>query len=162
VRRLVAEGSTVLLTTQYLEEADALADEVTVIDRGRVIANDTPLGLKRVVGGQTLTVQPADPARLAEAAALLQQVSGSKAESPRQGVVAVPVKNDSALTETVARLHAAGIGVHELSLHLPSLDEVFFSLVGRRAGDDAAPGGPKAGSLPETADAEEADARLTV
>jgi oleandomycin transport system ATP-binding protein len=162
VRQLVGEGSTVMLTTQYLEEADALADEVTVIDRGRVIANDTPLGLKRVVGGQTLTVQPSDPARLAEAAALLQQVSGSKAESPRQGVVAVPVKNDSALTETVARLHAAGIGVHELSLHLPSLDEVFFSLVGRRAGDDAAPGDPKAGSLQQTADAEEADARLTV
>jgi oleandomycin transport system ATP-binding protein len=138
VRQLVGEGSTVLLTTQYLEEADALADEVTVIDRGRVIAHDTPLGLKRVVGGQTLTVQPADPARLADAAALLQQVSGSKAESPRQGVVAVPVKDDSALTETVARLHAAGIGVHELSLHLPSLDEVFFTLVGRRAGDGGA------------------------
>jgi oleandomycin transport system ATP-binding protein len=136
VRRLVGEGSTVLLTTQYLEEADALADEVTVIDRGRVIAHDTPLGLKRVVGGQTLTVQPLDPARLADTAALLQQVSGNKAESPRTGVVSVPVKDDAALTEAVARLSAAGIGVTELSLHLPSLDEVFFSLVGRRAGDD--------------------------
>jgi oleandomycin transport system ATP-binding protein len=136
VRRLVGEGSTVLLTTQYLEEADALADEVTVIDRGRVIAHDTPLGLKRVVGGQTLTVQPLDPARLAEAAALLQQVSGSKAESPRTGVVSAQVLDDSALTEVVARLSAAGIGVTELSLHLPSLDEVFFTLVGRRAGDD--------------------------
>ncbi|WP_194916081.1 ATP-binding cassette domain-containing protein [Catenulispora rubra] len=141
VRRLVAEGSTVLLTTQYLEEADALADEVTVIDRGQVIAHDTPLGLKRVVGGQTLTVQPLDPARLAEAAALLQQVSGNKAESPRTGVVSVPVLNDAALTEVVARLSAAGIGVTELSLHLPSLDEVFFSLVGRRVGDDR-PGAP--------------------
>ncbi|NUR31938.1 MAG: ATP-binding cassette domain-containing protein [Catenulispora sp.] len=152
VRRLVGEGSTVLLTTQYLEEADALADEVTVIDRGQVIAHDTPLGLKRVVGGQTLTVQPSDPARLAEAAALLQQVSGAKVESPRQGVVAAPVKSDSALTETVARLHAAGIGVHELSLHLPSLDEVFFTLVGRRAGDDKAPAG--AGE-PQSRDAEQ-------
>ncbi|MEY9934199.1 oleandomycin transport system ATP-binding protein [Catenulispora sp. GP43] len=138
VRRLVGEGSTVLLTTQYLEEADALADEVTVIDRGQVIAHDTPLGLKRVVGGQTLTVQPLDPARLAETAALLQQVSGSKAESPRTGVVSAPVTDDSALTEVVARLSAAGIGVSELSLHLPSLDEVFFSLVGRRAGDERA------------------------
>jgi oleandomycin transport system ATP-binding protein len=140
VRRLVGEGSTVLLTTQYLEEADALADEVTVIDRGRVIAHDTPLGLKRVVGGQTLTVQPLDPARLAEAAALLQQVSGNKAESPRTGVVSAPVKDDGALTEVVARLSAAGIGVTELSLHLPSLDEVFFSLVGRRVGDEAKDG----------------------
>jgi oleandomycin transport system ATP-binding protein len=141
VRNLVGEGSTVLLTTQYLEEADALADEVTVIDRGRVIAHDTPLGLKRVVGGQTLTVQPLDPARLAEAAALLQQVSGHKAESPRTGVVSVAVKDDSALTETVMRLSAAGIGVTELSLHLPSLDEVFFTLVGRRVGDDSAGNG---------------------
>jgi oleandomycin transport system ATP-binding protein len=140
VRGLVAEGSTVLLTTQYLEEADALADEVTVIDKGRVIAHDTPLGLKTVVGGQTLEVQPSDPARLEEASALLAQVSGAKPESLRRGVLSVPVKDDSALTETVARLAAAGIGVHELSLHLPSLDEVFFTLVGRRAGDDSPAG----------------------
>ena len=60
VRRLVSEGSTVLLTTQYLEEADALADEITVIDHGRVIAHDTPDGLKRVVGGQRIEVRPTD------------------------------------------------------------------------------------------------------
>ena len=65
VRSLVANGSTVLLTTQYLEEADALADAITVIDHGRVIAHDTPDGLKRVVGGQTLEVRPTDPAHLA-------------------------------------------------------------------------------------------------
>ena len=65
VRSLVTDGSTVLLTTQYLEEADALADEITVIDHGRVIAHDTPEGLKRVVGGQTLEVRPSDPAQLA-------------------------------------------------------------------------------------------------
>src|SRR6188508_657205 len=61
VRGLVGDGSTVLLTTQYLEEADALADEISVIDHGRVIAHDTPTGLKQIVGGQTLTVRPADP-----------------------------------------------------------------------------------------------------
>src|SRR3954466_7279422 len=71
VRSLVHDGSTVLLTTQYLDEADALADEITVIDHGRVIAHDTPDGLKRVVGGQTLTVKPADPARLDEATAIV-------------------------------------------------------------------------------------------
>src|SRR6478609_1179036 len=64
VRRLVTDGSTVLLTTQYLDEADALADEITVIDRGRVIAHDTPLALKRRVGGQRLTVRPTDPEHL--------------------------------------------------------------------------------------------------
>ena len=66
VRNLVADGATVLLTTQYLEEADALADEITVIDHGRVIAHDTPDGLKHIVGGQTLMVRPVDPTRLDE------------------------------------------------------------------------------------------------
>ena len=137
VRSLVRDGSTVLLTTQYLEEAEALADEITVIDHGLVIAHDTPEALKRVVGGQTLEVQPTDPADLELAAAILSEVSsGAPADQIRKGVLAVPVTGDAALTETVARLGAAGIGVTELSLHLPSLDEVFFSLTGRTASDD--------------------------
>jgi oleandomycin transport system ATP-binding protein len=137
VRSLVTNGSTVLLTTQYLEEADALADEITVFDHGRVIAHDTPEGLKRVVGGQTLEVRPADAAHLELAAAILNEVSsGAKADEIRKGVLAVPVADDSALTETVGKLAAAGISVTELSLHLPSLDEVFFSLTGRTASDD--------------------------
>ncbi|MDM7854778.1 ATP-binding cassette domain-containing protein [Cellulomonas alba] len=137
VRSLVDDGSTVLLTTQYLDEADALADEITVIDHGRVIAHDTPEGLKRVVGGQTLEIRPSDPSRLAETATILSQVSsGAKADEIRKGMLAVPVSGDDAMTETVARLSAAGIGVLELSLHLPSLDEVFFTLTGRTASDD--------------------------
>jgi oleandomycin transport system ATP-binding protein len=137
VRSLVAAGSTVLLTTQYLEEADALADEITVIDHGRVIAHDTPEGLKRVVGGQTLEVRPADPTQLALTATILSQVSsGAQADEIRKGVLAVPVGADAAMTEAVARLAAAGVAVTELSLHLPSLDEVFFSLTGRTAADD--------------------------
>jgi oleandomycin transport system ATP-binding protein len=131
VRSLVKDGSTVLLTTQYLEEADALADEITVIDHGRVIAHDTPDRLKRVVGGQTLEVRPADPAHLDQAAAILGEVStGAPADQIRKGVLAVPVAGDEALTHAVARLAAAGITVVELSLHLPSLDEVFFTLTG--------------------------------
>ncbi|MBO9570220.1 MAG: ATP-binding cassette domain-containing protein [Cellulomonas iranensis] len=132
VRQLVADGSTVLLTTQYLEEADALADEITVVDHGRVIAHDTPDGLKRVVGGQTLEVRPADPARLADTAAVLAHVTtGARPDEIRKGVLAVPVADDTALTATVERLAAAGVAVTELSLHLPSLDEVFFTLTGR-------------------------------
>src|ERR1700759_4936439 len=77
VRRLVTDGSTVLLTTQYLDEADALADEISVIDRGRVIAHDTPDGLKRVVGGQRLSVKPADAAQLGEVATVLEAVAGT-------------------------------------------------------------------------------------
>jgi oleandomycin transport system ATP-binding protein len=137
VRSLVTDGSTVLLTTQYLEEADALADAITVIDHGRVIAHDTPDGLKRIVGGQTLEVRPSDPARLAETARILSQVStGAPADEIRKGMLAVPVADDSAMVRTVSALGTAGIAVTELSLHLPSLDEVFFTLTGRTASED--------------------------
>src|SRR5258705_13147486 len=102
VRSLVTDGATVLLTTQYLEEADALADEITVIDHGRVIAHDTPEGLKRVVGGQTLEVRPFDLADLEPAAVIMSEVSsGPKAEEIRRGVLAVPVSGDPALTQVV-------------------------------------------------------------
>jgi oleandomycin transport system ATP-binding protein len=132
IRSLVADGSTVLLTTQYLDEADALADEISVIDHGRVIAHDTPEGLKRVVGGQTLEVRPTDRNRLTETAAIRGAVSSAGApEELRKGMLSVPVSDDAAMSATVARLAAAGIGVTELSLHLPSLDEVFFTLTGR-------------------------------
>jgi len=131
VRRLVRDGSTVLLTTQYLDEADALADEITVIDHGRVIAHDTPDGLKRVVGGQTLTVRPADPSRLAETAAIVGELARAPVDSATRGTVSVPVAGDELLAEAVSRISEAGIAVTELSLRLPSLDEVFFTLTGR-------------------------------
>ncbi|MFI6597295.1 ATP-binding cassette domain-containing protein [Nonomuraea sp. NPDC050536] len=137
VRKLVADGVTVLLTTQYLEEADALADDISVIDHGKVIAHGTPADLKRVVGGQTVLVRPADPARLAEAAALIAAVAGRETESPGRDVVTVPVDGDAAFTEIVARLAGAGIAVTELSLRLPSLDEVFFTLTGHHTEEAA-------------------------
>jgi oleandomycin transport system ATP-binding protein len=132
VRRLVTDGSTVLLTTQYLEEADALADEITVIDRGRVIAHDTPLGLKRKIGGQRLTVRPSEPDRLDDVRAVLATVSSKPIERSGRDAVSVAVDSDQALGATVERLNAAGIAVTELSLHLPSLDEVFFTITGQR------------------------------
>jgi oleandomycin transport system ATP-binding protein len=137
VRNLVADGASVLLTTQYLEEADALADEITVIDHGRVIANDTPDGLKQIVGGQTLMVRPVDPARLDEVEQIITHISQARADHPARGTVSVPVKGDAALAEAVYRLTDAGIAVTELSLMLPSLDQVFFSLTGRHT--EAAP-----------------------
>jgi oleandomycin transport system ATP-binding protein len=130
IRVLLGEGVTVLLTTQYLEEADALADEICVIDHGKVIAHGTSAQLKAVVGGQTIVVRPADPARLPEAAAILGRVSGHVPESPSRGVLTVPVDGDAAFTEVVALLSEAGVRVVELSLRLPSLDEVFFTLTG--------------------------------
>jgi oleandomycin transport system ATP-binding protein len=136
VRHLVDDGSTVLLTTQYLEEADALADEITVIDRGSVIAHDTPYGLKRVVGGQRLSVRPVDPAQLDPLSRLLAELTGTAPEQDARGTVTVRVDGDEILPVLVTRLHAAGIRAEELSLHLPSLDEVFFTLTGTRTHTD--------------------------
>jgi oleandomycin transport system ATP-binding protein len=126
VRNLVTEGSTILLTTQYLDEADALADAITVIDHGRVIAH--PDGLKRIVGGQSLTVRPSDVSRLDEAASIMGQIAGTNPQHLARGELQVAVTDDRALTEAVGRFAAAGIGLTELSLKLPSLDEVFFTL----------------------------------
>jgi oleandomycin transport system ATP-binding protein len=131
VRRVVADGATVLLTTQYLEEADALADEITVIDHGQVIAHDTPDGLKRHIGGQRLRVRPVDPGRTAEVRRILTDLTHGVPETSPRGELTCPVDDDSLLPELVGRLSANGITVSELSLHLPSLDEVFLTLTGR-------------------------------
>ena len=126
------DGTTVLLTTQYLEEADALADEISVIDHGTVIAHGTPAQLKHLVGGQTLEVRPTNPDDVAAVGALLAQIANRPAESPSRGVLSVPVDSDAALTALVRRLDDEGIAVTELSLRLPSLDEAFFTLTGTR------------------------------
>jgi oleandomycin transport system ATP-binding protein len=120
----------VLLTTQYLDEADALADEISVIGNGRVIAHGTPAELKSIVGGQSITVRPADVSQVDAAAAILSSVAGRPATSPGRGVVSVPVESDATFADVVRRLGEAGITAAELSLHLPSLDEVFFTLTG--------------------------------
>jgi oleandomycin transport system ATP-binding protein len=135
VRTLISDGSTVLLTTQYLDEADALADEISVIDHGRVIAHDTPDGLKRVIGGQRIEVRPADPTRLPEVRAVLAEITHAAPETAGRDRLSVAVPDDGAFAPIVARLAADGIAVHELSLHLPSLDEVFLTLTGRRTDD---------------------------
>jgi oleandomycin transport system ATP-binding protein len=136
VRSLVRDGSTVLLTTQYLDEADSLADDIIVIDHGRVIAHDRPDGLKRIVGNQTLTLRPAEPGQLGAAAQVLADVSGTTPKIEPGRAVSAAVSGDEAMTATVARLAQAGIAVTELSLSLPSLDEVFFTLTGRNATHD--------------------------
>jgi len=136
VRVLVRQGTTVLLTTQYLEEADALANEITVIDHGRVIAHDTPQGLKRQVGGQTLEVRPTSAADLPQVRELLVAVGSREPEQPAPDLISVAVADDSALTTVVGALAAERISVSELSLRLPSLDEVFYSLTGQTTGVD--------------------------
>ncbi|WP_166845204.1 ATP-binding cassette domain-containing protein [Isoptericola sp. BMS4] len=134
IRSLADDGTTVLLTTQYLEEADALADEITVIDQGRVIAHDSPAGLKQHVGGQTVVVRPRDPARTADAADVVRRVTGHPVDRSRGGVVTAPVDDGRAFAGIVRELERAGMDVTELALRLPSLDEAFFTLTGHDAG----------------------------
>ncbi|MFI6227964.1 ATP-binding cassette domain-containing protein [Micromonospora echinospora] len=132
VRGLVADGVTVLLTTQYLEEADQLASEIAVVDHGRVIAQGTPEELKTKTGGQTLAVRPTRAADLPSVLALAGQVTGLVPEVA-QGTVTVPVNDSSVLPAVVRRLDEAGITVTELALRGSTLDEVFLSLTGHRS-----------------------------
>ena len=132
VRGLTAAGVTVLLTTQYLEEADQLADEIVVIDHGTVIATGTPEELKARAGALTLGVRPA----LAEdLPAVLAAVAGFTRSDPevRATTVTIPVSGEDVMPAVVRRLDDAGIVVAELNLRGSTLDEVFLSLTGHRA-----------------------------
>jgi oleandomycin transport system ATP-binding protein len=140
VRALVAEGTTVLLTTQYLEEADQLADTIVVLDRGRVIAAGTSDQLKARTGGQVLQVRPAG-ADLDATARVLAGLAGAPQVDAEARLVTLPAADAAALTEAVRRLDAAGVAVADLTLRRPSLDDVFLRLVGHTttpAGERAA------------------------
>ncbi|MEU8142893.1 ATP-binding cassette domain-containing protein [Nonomuraea sp. NPDC048901] len=130
VRALVATGTTVLLTTQYLEEADQLADRVSVIDTGGVVAEGTPGELKSKLGGDRLDVVVRDAARLAEAAGIVGRVAAGAAEIDEDTRhVSAPVSERvQALTAVLAAFSAAGIEAEDVALRRPTLDEVFLSL----------------------------------
>jgi oleandomycin transport system ATP-binding protein len=136
VRQMVADGATVLLTTQYMEEAEQLADELTVIDRGRVITGGRVSDLKAKVGGRTLQIRPSQPAQAAAMAAAITEaglgVAGASAD-PAYGVVAVPILSDEQLTAVVALLGTRGFAIASIGTHLPSLDEVFLAITGQKA-----------------------------
>jgi oleandomycin transport system ATP-binding protein len=128
IRDLSNDGVTVLLTTQYLEEADVLADVITVIDQGRVAAAGTPAELKQQLGGHTVTVRVNDPADADRAAAVLTAVTGRTPERPTRQQLAVPVTRDDDFYRITAQLRHQSVDISELSLRLPSLDEVFLAL----------------------------------
>jgi ABC-2 type transport system ATP-binding protein len=133
IEELVEEGTTVLLTTQYLDEADRLAHEIAVIDRGRVIATGTPDRLKDQVGGERLEVRLADAAQAPAAVAALAPMTD---EEPKvhEDAVRLSVRGRSGtIVEAVRRLDDAGVGVDDLGLRRPTLDDVFLSLTGRAA-----------------------------
>jgi len=134
VRRLVADGVTVLLTTQYLEEADQLAHEIVVIDHGKVIATGTPDELKAKTGGQVLEVSPLDTTRVRDVASLLTELARAEAvASPDGDMVTVPVADAALLPRIVRELDDRGVELVEFTLRKASLDEVFFDLTGQRA-----------------------------
>ena len=138
IRGLVADGTTVLLTTQYLEEADRLADEIVVIDHGRVIAAGTPLQLKTRVGGQVLQARAADPDDVAATERILSSFAVGEDGTHTDGqLVTVTIADRSALGQVVRRLDAEGIVVDDLSLRRPSLDEVFLAITGHVAEEDS-------------------------
>ncbi|WP_329054372.1 ATP-binding cassette domain-containing protein [Amycolatopsis sp. NBC_01488] len=134
VRTLVAEGATVLLTTQYLEEADQLADKITVFDHGRVVADGRADELKRRVGGQTLQVRPTQLSDMDAVNRILGDLSGVRpTRDDTSGLLTAPVNDPVLLSTLVRKLDEAGITADELALRLPSLDEVFLALTGHAA-----------------------------
>jgi oleandomycin transport system ATP-binding protein len=137
IRTLVAEGTTVLLTTQYLDEADRLADEIVVIDHGKVIAAGTPQQLKTRIGGQVLQAQPADAADLPATEKILAAFADGGEGAHNDGqLVSVSIRDRAALGQAVRQLDEAGIAVDDLSLRRPSLDEVFLAITGHVAEEE--------------------------
>ncbi|WP_067805899.1 ATP-binding cassette domain-containing protein [Actinomadura formosensis] len=142
VRGLTDDGVTVLLTTQYLEEADQLADDIIVIDHGRVIAHGTSDMLKAQVGGQVLEVRPVKESDGDTAARIVGELAEAVPEV-RDGLISAPIGDPELMPAVVRRLDDAGVAVGELSLRKSSLDEVFFALTGHHTDDiDAEAGEP--------------------
>jgi ABC-2 type transport system ATP-binding protein len=144
VRALAAGGTTILLCTQYLDEADQLAEGIAVIDHGRVIAEGTPSQLKSSVGSGALHVRLLDPEQRPEAERLLANELGSVHLEPDPASLSVQCADPDRGAEGLARLARAGVRVGSFSLGQPSLDEVFLALTGRPAEDQAADVAPRA------------------
>ena len=148
IRSLVAAGTTLLLTTQYLDEADELADEIVVIDHGLVIAAGTSEELKGRVGGDVLEFTVPDRNRLADATEAIARIGEGEPHADKEtGVINVGVggRGSEALIEAVRGLDGAGVQIKGLSLRRPSLDDVFLALTGHAAEEDGEPGGRKRG-----------------
>jgi ABC-2 type transport system ATP-binding protein len=144
IRELVADGTTVLLTTQYLEEADRLANRIVVIDKGRVIADDTPEALKSRMGSTVIELGMSDEAEARRANAAVAQIAGGRAES--DGTILRITLQDGAkvMIEVLRTLDTNGITPATLTVREPSLDDVFLALTGKHVEETPAPTDGKA------------------
>jgi daunorubicin resistance ABC transporter ATP-binding subunit len=140
VGELRRDGTTVLLTTQYLEEADRLAQRIAVVDQGRIVAEGTAAELKSTVGTEVLVVRVADPAMVADAAACLADLAAGDEPlvDAAAGEIRLAVSEPGASGEAVRRLDTRALPIAAVELQQPSLDDVFLTLTGRRADDESA------------------------
>ncbi len=133
IRELVNRGSTLLLTTQYLDEADQLADDIVVVDQGREIAHGSPAELKRQIGGERIEVKVADPGTVARAAELLEPMAVGELWAHERTLV-VPITGGArTLTHALRALDGGGVEVDDVGLRHPTLDDVFLTLTGHVA-----------------------------
>jgi ABC-2 type transport system ATP-binding protein len=137
----VAAGTTVLLTTQYLDEADRLADAIAVIDHGRVIAEGTSDELKDRVGGERLEVTLADESQSETALEALASIASGERPTCKNDLLSLPMRRDrGGIAEAVRRLDVAGVGIDDIAVHRPTLDDVFIALTGRAAESETGEG----------------------
>jgi ABC-2 type transport system ATP-binding protein len=137
IRELVATGSTVLLTTQYLDEADQLADRIAVIDRGKVVAEGTSDELKASVGASSLQLRLEHAADTADALTAIERMLGVRGTlSPEAARITAPMADPGRVADLLISLRESGIGVAELSVQKPTLDEVFLTITGKPATAD--------------------------
>ncbi|MDI3476880.1 MAG: daunorubicin/doxorubicin transport system ATP-binding protein [Thermoanaerobacterium sp.] len=130
IRTLVKNGSTILLTTQYLDEADQLADDIVVIDKGKVVAHDTPTGLKRSISASSLQLTVKNPDYAPKAAQIVEKVLGGKAQISEAAEITIPLADTAKLVDVLNKLKEMEIDLAAINVREPSLDEVFFTLTG--------------------------------
>jgi len=135
IRRLVKDGSTVLLTTQYLEEADQLADRIAVIDHGRVVAEGTPNELKASIGTAALQLRLEKLSDVKRCKAVVKEVLDIEATTTEPSVISVPLSHPDIVTDLLVALKSKGVRLSEFSVQKPTLDEVFLTLTGHVAED---------------------------
>jgi ABC-2 type transport system ATP-binding protein len=148
IRRLVRDGSTVLLTTQYLDEADQLADRIAVVDHGRIVAEDTPVGLKASVGQESLQITLKTPRYIDEALHTVQGVLQAKAHRVGATAINAPLVSADQITDVLVALRNEAICVAAVNVNKPTMDEVFLALTGAPAVVEDAISDASVGALP--------------